>query len=121
MANKSTYKLDTPSGVRALLRDRHYLGSLREKGDMVASDILIDLDKAIGLAKITERQAMAIALVYGLDMTRGQAAAELGVTRQAVDQLIWTASKRIAAVYRGWDYGEVAVSSTKGDGEAYVT
>lgn len=113
---KKTYSLNTPSGVRALLRDRHYLGSLREKGDMVASDILIDLDKAIGLAKITERQAMAIALVYGLDMTRGQAAAELGVTREAVNQLIWTASKRIAGVYRSWGYGDVTIATEKDGG-----
>src|SRR5690625_2474870 len=111
MTKKTTYKLDSPSGVRSLLRDRHYIGSLREKGDMDAADILIDLDRAITEANITNRQAMAIAYVYGMDVTRGAAAAELGVSRQAVNGLIWAASKRIAAVYREWDYGEVTVTN----------
>ena len=55
MTTNKTYKTTTPSGVRALLRDRHYFGSLREKGDTMASDILIDLDRAMNLAKITDR------------------------------------------------------------------
>lgn len=109
MTKKKTYSLNTPSGVRALLRDRAHLGALREKGDMNAADILIDLDRAITEADITDRQAMAIALVYGLDVTRGQAAEELGVSRQAVNELIWAAAKRIASVYREWDYGKVEV------------
>lgn len=120
MTTNKTYKTTTPSGVRALLRDRHYLGSLRESGDTMASDILIDLDKATNLAKITDRQAMAIALVYGLDLTRGEAATELGVSREAVNQLIWGAAKRIAAVYREWDYGEVAVKEVDVESDTYA-
>lgn len=112
MTKKTTYTLNTPSGVRSLLRDRAVLGELRKHGDTAASDILIDLDRAIMAAEITDRQAEAIAYVYGLDMTRGQAAEALGVTRPAVDQAIWGAAKRIAAVYREWEYGEVIVSDS---------
>lgn len=78
---------------------------------MAASDILIDLDRAITDAKITDKQTLAITFVYGLDLTHGEAAAELGVTREAVNQLIWGAAKRIAAVYQSWSYGEVEISS----------
>lgn len=113
MTNKDTgtrtYKLDSPSGVRALLRDRAHIGALREKGDMDAADILIDLDRAITAADITDRQAMAIALVYGLDLTRGQAATELGVSRDAINNEIWTACKRIASVFRTQGETEVEV------------
>lgn len=104
-----TYKLDSPSGVRALLRDRAHIGALREKGDMDAADMLIDLDRAIAAADITDRQAMAIALVYGLDLTRGAAAAELGVSRDAINNEIWTACKRIASVFRAQGETEVEV------------
>lgn len=110
MTKKRTYSLSTPSGVRALLRDRANIGELRLRGDMSAADVLIDLDRAITAAEITDRQAMAIALVYGLDLTRGQAAEILGISREAVNQLIWAAAKRIASVYREWDYGAVAMT-----------
>jgi len=105
-----SYALSTPAGVKKLLRDRHKIASRRYSGDAAASDILLDLNSAIDAAGLTDRQAEAVAYVYGLDTTQGQAARILGVSREAVKDLLFQATKRIAAVYRRWNYDEVAVT-----------
>lgn len=104
------YALNTVEGVKLLLADRHRIGERRFRGDTAASDILIDLDNAIWRAFLTDRQAEAIAYVYGLDMTQTDAAAAMGVTQQAVEQFVQGAAKRIARVYRKWNYGEIEVT-----------
>jgi DNA-directed RNA polymerase specialized sigma24 family protein len=104
-----TYSLSSPEGVAQLLRDRHRIGERRFKGDTAASDILLDLDKAIAMARITDRQALAITLVHGLDLTQSDAAAELGITRQAVAQALDTAYAKIARIYRWWKYDDVTI------------
>lgn len=103
------YALNDAAGVKALLRDRHRIGARRFRGDTAASDILIDLHSAIESAGLTDRQAEAVALVYGLDVTQSTAAAVMGVSQQAVAQLTDEAAERITAVYVRWDYGEISV------------
>jgi DNA-directed RNA polymerase specialized sigma24 family protein len=112
-----SYALSTPAGVKKLLRDRHKIGSRRFSGDTAASDILLDLHSAIESAGLTDRMAEAVAYVYGLDTTQGQAAKLLGVTREAVKDLLFQATKRIAAVYRRWNYDEVTVELTYEESE----
>lgn len=106
-----SYALNTADGVKALLRDRHRIGARRFKGDTAASDILIDLHSAIESAGLTDRQAEAVAWVYGRDLTQTEAARIMGVSQQAVAQFTDEAAERIAAVYKRWNYGEVAVES----------
>jgi len=101
------YCLDSGIGVKALLRDRHKLASRRFSGDMAASDIIIDLHSAMNTAGLTERQTEAIALVYGMDLTQKDAAAIMGVSREAVTQFIDGATEKIARIYHAWDYGEI--------------
>lgn len=103
------YALNDAAGVKALLRDRHRIGSRRFKGDTAASDILIDLHSAIESAGLTDRQAEAVALVYGLDVTQSAAARVMGVSQQAVAQFADEATERIAAIYVRWEYGTVSV------------
>lgn len=107
-----TYALSTPAGVKKLLRDRHKIAARRYSGDIAASDILLDLHSAIDTAGLTDRMAEAVAYVYGLDTTQGAAAKLLGVSREAVKDLLFQATKRIAAVYRRWNYDEVTVELT---------
>src|SRR5690606_18407962 len=99
-----SYALSTPAGVKKLLRDRHKIASRRYSGDTAASDILLDLHSAIDAAGLTDRQAEAVGWVYGVDITQGAAARIMGVSREAVKDLLFQATKRIAAVYRRWNY-----------------
>jgi len=104
-----TYALNDATGVKALLRDRHRIAARRFKGDTAASDILIDLHSAIESSGMTERQAEAIALVYGMDVTQKTAADVMGIAQKNVSEYVDIAAERIAAVYVRWDYGEVSV------------
>ncbi|MGF9711643.1 sigma factor-like helix-turn-helix DNA-binding protein [Paenibacillus naphthalenovorans] len=113
----ATYALNSADGVRALLRDRHKIAERRFRGDYDASAILIDLHSAIESAALTERQAEAIAWVYGLDVTQTEAARQMGITQQAVQQAVESAAERIAGVYSRWSYGEVSVELTKDNAE----
>ncbi|WP_127506884.1 DUF134 domain-containing protein [Paenibacillus humicus] len=104
-----TYALNSADGVKKLLRDRHKIGQRRFTGDTAASDILIDLHSAIESAALTDRQAEAIALVYGLDVTQATAARVMGITQQNVAVNVDAGVDKIAAVFRRWEYGEVTV------------
>jgi hypothetical protein len=119
------YALNDAKGVAMLLRDRHKIASRRfYAGDYAASDILIDLDNAIWKAFLTNRQAEAIAYVYGLDVTQETAAEAMGVGQDSVSDFIRGACKRIARVYRKWasedgaDAYEITVTYTEGDGDS---
>lgn len=76
---------------------------------------MIDLHSAIESAALTDRQAEAIALIYGLDVTQQAAADVMGITRQAVQQAVEAAIERITAVYKRWNYGEVTVKGGDDD------
>jgi len=91
------------------LRDRHKIAARRFNGDTDASDILLDLHSAIESSGITDRQAEAIALVYGLDVTQGTAARVMGVGQDSVSDFVNGAAARIAAVYQRWEYGIISV------------
>lgn len=110
------YSLNDAAGVKALLRDRHRISSARFRGDYAACDILVDLHSAINSAGLTDRQTEAIAFVYGFDVTQAEAARQMGVSREAVTQLIEAAAGKMAEVYKRWEYGEVSVEYT-GDNE----
>lgn len=103
------YALNDSSGVKALLRDRHRIAERRYAGDTAASDIIIDLHSAIESAGLTERQAEAIAWVYGRDLTQKVAAGIMGVAQQNVAAAIDRAAEAIAGVFKRWEYGELVV------------
>ena len=115
-----TYALSTPAGVKRLLRDRHRIASRRFSGDTAASDIIIDLHSALNSAGLTDRQTEAVAWVFGADATQARAAEIMGITRQAVDNYVGEAAKRIAAVYERWEYGELSIEITEDNGEVAV-
>ncbi len=98
-----TYGLTTAAGVKKLLRDRHAIGERRYAGDTAASDILLDLNAAIDKARLSRRQAEALAFVYGVDLTQERAAEVMAVSQQAVAKFIDEAARKIAGVYRKWD------------------
>jgi predicted DNA-binding protein (UPF0251 family) len=112
-----TYALNDAAGVKALLRDRHRIAARRFKGDTAASDILIDLHSAIESSGMTARQAEAIALVYGMDVTQKAAAAVMGVGQDSVSDFVNGAAQRISAVYKRWNYGELTIELEGADAD----
>lgn len=115
-----TYALNTAKGVEKLLRDRHKIAERRFTGDYAACDIIIDLNDAIDKAKLSRRQAEAVAILYGCDLTQADAAVELSVTQQAIAKFNSEACRKIARVFRGWDYGEVTVELTEEETEVVL-
>ncbi|KKO54502.1 sigma factor-like helix-turn-helix DNA-binding protein [Paenibacillus sp. DMB20] len=107
---EAKYALHSSAGVRALLKDRHHIAERRFYGDVSASDILLDLDSAITIADLTERQAETIMLIYGADLTQARVSEIMGITQKSVDEHIEAATEKIAAVFAQWEYGEVVAA-----------
>jgi predicted DNA-binding protein (UPF0251 family) len=108
------YALNDKAGVRSLLRDRYVIANRRERGDYAASDILIDLNSAIESAGLTDRQAEALALVYGYwQLTQEEAAQTMGIRQNTVSELLDIACERIAGVFERWNYGLIKISASK--------
>jgi DNA-directed RNA polymerase specialized sigma subunit len=104
------YALNDKEGVTMLLKDLHRLRERRfHAGDFSASDLLLDIQTAIDNAKLSNRQRLALYWIYEMDLTQKDAAVQMGVTREAVTQLIGGAVERIAGVFSKWEYGEITV------------
>lgn len=98
---ETEYPLDTPQGVNALLSNYHYVRSAAiDKGDFDAINMLIDFEIAYSKIKVTRRQKRAMQLVYFADLTQKEAGAIMGVSQQAVQQLLNNVVNKIAEQYR---------------------
>jgi RNA polymerase sigma factor (sigma-70 family) len=99
--------LDNPANLRILLGDYHALKLRRFKGDTAASDILIDLTKAIAMAQLTGRQSEALRLVYEEDLTQEEAGKRMGIAQNSVSEAADRAIEAISEVYWFWSrHGE---------------
>jgi hypothetical protein len=94
--------LDSPANLRILLSDYHSLLNRQYSGDYDACVILIDLYKAIELAKLTGRQSEALRLVYELDLTQEEAGRAMGIHRIVVLEHVEKAIESISEVYYYW-------------------
>lgn len=90
------------STARAILSQYHALKERRYLGDMDACDTLIDFERAVSLAKLTRRQAEAISLVYGEDLTQKDAGERMGIDISRVSHYVSEASEAIDGVYEYW-------------------
>lgn len=97
-----TYALDTPDGVKKLFADTHALRSLVEGGDFDAVGLLLDMAKAMELAKLTKRQREVLYWRYEKDLSLEMVGEVLRVKLQSVDDVENTAFRDIAAVYEAW-------------------
>jgi len=100
------------STAKAILSNIHALKERRYKGDLDASDTLIDFEKALGMAKLTERQTEAIHLVYDVGMKQEQAAKVMGVSQPTLSEFIAKATDELDEVYEMWAWldGELSAS-----------
>ncbi|WP_128896316.1 DUF134 domain-containing protein [Longirhabdus pacifica] len=104
------YALDNVDGVKRLLADRYIIDERRFKGDTAASDILIDLSRAIEKANLSEKQVEVIALIYGYwQLTQREASEVMGVSQKQVWRYVQAAVEKIADVFAEWKYNEIEV------------
>ena len=89
--------------VRSLLEQYHALYERQFKGDYDAVCALVDLDRAIALAGLTERQAEALRLVYDADLTQASAVERMGISQQAVGIALDGAITKIQRIYDEWE------------------
>jgi RNA polymerase sigma factor (sigma-70 family) len=99
--------LDNPQNLRILLSDLHALIGRQYQGDYSAVDILVDLRKAISMAKLTDRQRQALRLVYEEDLTQEEAGKRMGIAQNSVSEALDRAIEAISEVYYYWSrHGE---------------
>jgi DNA-directed RNA polymerase specialized sigma24 family protein len=96
--------LDSPENLRILLSDYHALLNRQYQGDYDAVVLLADLQNAVELAKLTERQAEALRLVYEEDLTQEEAGKLMGIGRRAVGYFVEDAIEAISEVYYFWSH-----------------
>lgn len=89
--------------VKSLLEQYHALHARQFKGDYDAVCALVDLSQAITLAKLTARQAEALRLVYGEDLTQASAGERMGISQQATALAIDGAITKIQRIYDEWE------------------
>jgi RNA polymerase sigma factor (sigma-70 family) len=97
---ETEYPLETPQGVNAFLSNIHYIrSSAYDKGDYDAINMLIDFELAYSKITTTARQREAIQLVFFADLTQREAGEIMGISQQAVQQLIHAVVTKIAEQY----------------------
>lgn len=112
------YALDSATGVRLLLSEYHSLQERQYQGDVDAIILLADLETAISLAGLTDRQRQALNLVYVEDLTQAKAGEAMGIGRQAVLGHVEEAVNKIAEIYYYWSGHGKGYTTTITKGEA---
>jgi predicted DNA-binding protein (UPF0251 family) len=96
--------LDSPENLRILLSDYHALLNRQYQGDYDAVVLLADLETAISMAKLTERQSEALRLVYEEDLTQEEAGKLMGIHRIVILEHVEKAIEAISEVYYYWSH-----------------
>lgn len=102
MARKKTKLLYTVKSVVYLLKERSALEALKDKGDITATQILVDLDTIIAEADPTTKQAKAMELVWVRGYKLKDAGEILGITAQGVYFNLKLLQKKISVVVERW-------------------
>jgi RNA polymerase sigma factor (sigma-70 family) len=94
---KDLFPLETPQGVTALLQNYSYVKSAAlDRSDFDAINLIIDFERVFERVSLTSRQKEAIRLVYEEEMTQKEAGETLGISQQAVGQLLQAVAKKLA-------------------------
>jgi predicted DNA-binding protein (UPF0251 family) len=116
------YALDSPAGVKRLLRDYHALVSRQYTGDYDAVILLTDLWSAVESAKLTDRQRQALTLYFVEDLRMEDVGKRMGIRKHTASLYVKAALTKIAAVYERWAWLGEGYSVTRAHewGEARV-
>jgi DNA-directed RNA polymerase specialized sigma24 family protein len=94
--------------VKALLDGYEELHEKKYSGKWHLSDEMLDLERAIELADLTDKQREAVQLVYGKHLEQSEAATLLGIGQPRIHNRISAAVKKIARIYEQWEALEYA-------------
>lgn len=94
------FTLRTSRGVASIMSNLHYLKSAAyDKSDFNAVNTLVDFESIFNKVKFTKRQKQAIDLVFIKGYTQTEAGEKLGISQQAVAQLIKVITQKISDKY----------------------
>ena len=100
MNYETEFPLESVQGVIALMSNIHYVKvAAYTNGDYDALNLLVDYNEAFQAANITKRQKEALNLVFEKDLTQREAGELLGISQQAVQQLINSVAVRISEYF----------------------
>lgn len=98
--SKEFNPLETPQGVNAFLANLSFIKSAAyDKSDFDAMNMLVDFETAFAKVKMTKRQKQAVELVHFKNLTQKEAGAIMGISQQAVGQLIQAVATKISEQY----------------------
>lgn len=90
-------KLAKQSEAKAILTNYHALVERQYVGDTDAICTLLDFATAVKDARLTDRQAEALRLVYGEGMTQKNAGESMGIKQPSVNSLLRAAEHLITS------------------------
>lgn len=89
--------------VKALLEGHEELREKRYRGLWHVSDVLADLEEAIELADLNEKQQLMIRLYYEEQLEQHEMSEQYGLTQSTISYHLRTAIKKIANIYEQWE------------------
>lgn len=96
----SQFPLETPQGVAAFLANYNYVKSTAiDRSDFDAINLLVDFESVLDRVRLTKRQKEAIRLVYEEGLTQKEAGEMLGITQQAVGQLLQAVARKVSVEF----------------------
>lgn len=96
----------TVENIVALLKNRYRVGEFRfYKGDIDASNTLIDLERLLASIKLTDKQAIVVKKYWEEGYTQEEVARMLGVTQQMVEKHCRFVKVKIEKALKVW--GEI--------------
>lgn len=97
---ETEYPLETVYGVNAFLADFHHIqAAAYDKGDFDAVNLIVDFQTVSRKVEPTPRQKEALHYVFDLDLTQREAGERMGISQQAVQQLISVYVEKVAKQY----------------------
>ncbi|ABY46783.1 sigma factor-like helix-turn-helix DNA-binding protein [Bacillus mycoides] len=102
---ETRYMLNTEEGVESLLKD---VNKIREtaytRGDMASIDLLVDLRHAIDKSGMTQKQRLAIELLYYKDLSVINVASIMNCDISTVSRHRKAGLKHITKIFTKWEY-----------------
>lgn len=91
------------------IRGRNNLYEFAERGFLEGIDLIIDAERALDLAKPTQKQLETVYYYWGMGLTLKETGAILGVSPQAVKFNLELLKVKVKSVLDRWEQGEIVI------------
>lgn len=96
------YDMATPDGIKLFIEEIPKLRALAQESYYEAVIMLVDFERAIEIAALSERQVQVLKLCLLDGYTQQETAEMLNISQPRVVELIALATEKIAQVYYEW-------------------